>query len=488
MIVANTRGSRHAPFHRTRPVAWFVLFLLSSLPVSAQGLFGIDPPEVYPGENIVTIRLMSGVREVRCVPVSTTSNIRIEGVGGAPGCPTQHDLRIFIGDPGADVRLHITVIDCNNRRYVDTSVSLNTKWSVNKIRYGTVEQGVEICREFWISSEERDTWLDSVTVGDPNVRIVLPTTLPVRIRKGAIYRYQVCFMGAEQGEFDFPVITWMRRDHPWGGFTTYAVADTGGVRVVLPPTISAETSPSTRLPHRDTVRGSDPLPLAQRITDPTTFRSVVTPNAVIPLRGSLSIGSYDLLGLTLGYSVTDNLMVIVGGAPPLPDDWGGVRGESFSAWSAGLKGGMAVGPRWRVALGYQFAQSRYDKEESPAVDSRITVNIPYASVSHGDDDRRVSLTIGYALKRHVTPEEGAFDRNALFASLGGDVRVGREWKIAGEIVGMETLGVAPIIATARYFGQRWAIDAGIVFLGIETTSGSAPSIPLAPLVAVLIVF
>lgn len=466
-----------------------LLVLLPHPDLFAQGGLTIQPPEIYPGDNLLTLRVMAGIKDVRCQVISTTPLVKVTGVGGVEGCRVEHDLHVFVGNPGATVQLVITVIDCNNRRHVDTSISLNTKWDVTKIRYGTVEQGVEICREFWVNTRERDTWLDSVTVGDRSVRVVLPTTLPVRIRKGDIYRYQVCFKGKEKGEFDFPVTTWMRRDHPWGGYTNYAVSDTGSITVVPRPAFTTETNPDPPPRQRDTIQPPPiPPPPVKEFPDPTTFRTIVTPNGVIPSRGTLYVGSYDLLGLTAGYSISDNLMVIAGGAPPLPDDWGGTHGDAFGAWSIGIKGGTTIGSRWNVAGGVQFARSRYDRAETAGLESSITLGIPYLAASFGDDHSRLSLTTGYGFKHHSTLDKGDFDRNALFASLGGDRRVGSRWKIAAEVVGMETLGIVPIVATVRYYGETWAIDGGLAFVGIETVEGSAPSTPVLPVISIVAVF
>ncbi len=490
MIVLFTNGfPRRLSCCRPGFLLTLLLFVLHNPDLRAQAGLTIQPPELYPGENVVTLRVMAGIKEVRCQIISTTPLVKVAGVGGIEGCQVEHDLRVSVGDPGANVlKLIVTVIDCNNRRHVD-SVALEVKWNVTKIRYGTVEQGVEICREFWVYSRERDTWLDSITVGDPDVWVVLPTTLPVRIKQGDTYRYQVCFRGKEKGEYNFPVTTWMRRDYPWGGYTNYAVADTGSITVVPRPIVTAETSPDPAPRRRDTIQSQVlPPPSAVDFPDPTTFRTIATPNAIIPTQGSLYIGSYDILGLTAGYSITDNLMVIVGGAPPLPDDWGGTHGDAFGAWSVGAKVGAKLGARWNVGGGVQFAESRYDREETRGLESSITLGIPYLAASFGDDDSRLSITTGYAFKHHSTLDKGDFDRNALFASLGADARVGRRWKIAAEVVGMETLGVIPISATARYFGETWAIDAGLAFLGIETTEGSAPSTPLLPVISFVVVF
>ena len=227
----------------------------------------------------------------------------------------------------------------------------------------------------------------------------------------------------------------------------------------------------------------------ERYPDPTTFRTVAVPNAVIPPAGTVVLGSYDLLGLMGGYAFTDNIMLLAGGAPPLPDDWGGTNGSAFGAYSIGLKGNLKIADEWLVAAGAQWAASFSEKEETPEPDSRIIAPTLYGSVSYGNDDRRISLTGGYTFKRHTTlvePSTGLIDRfprEAGIISLGGDWRIGDRWKVAAEGVYMGTVGIAPIITTARWFGRTWALDFGAAWLLIETGEGEAPSIPVAPVVS-----
>lgn len=230
-------------------------------------------------------------------------------------------------------------------------------------------------------------------------------------------------------------------------------------------------------------------PVAERYSDPTTFRTMAVPNGVIPEGGTIVAGSYDLLGLMAGYAVTDNIMILAGGAPPLPDDWGGINGVMFGAYSLGLKVGTSFGDRWKIAAGFQWAQSVYDREETKELDSRITAPTPYMAVSYGDDDRRISLTAGSAAKSHRAVTDDAterieeFDRNAPIVALGGDWRIGDRWKIVAEGIYMKTVGTAPVIATARWFGRTWALDFGAAYLGISTGDGEGSSIPLAPVVS-----
>src|SRR5207247_10403902 len=115
--------------------------------------------------------------------------------------------------------------------------------------------------------------------------------------------------------------------------------------------------------------------------------SVAVPNAIIPKAGKKFIGVYDFLGLMAGYSLSDYLMILVGGALPTPDDWGGIHGEMFGAYSIGAKAGLPITERLNVAVGYQWGRSIFDQQSTETVDSKITVRLPYAAISYGYDDR-----------------------------------------------------------------------------------------------------
>ena len=228
---------------------------------------------------------------------------------------------------------------------------------------------------------------------------------------------------------------------------------------------------------------------ADRYPDPTTFRTVAVPNAVIPPEGTLVLGSYDLLGLMGGYAVTDNIMILAGGAPPLPDDWGGTSGDAFGAYSIGLKGNLRLSGKLLVAAGFQWGASFFEEESTPEDDSRIIAPTLYGALSYGDDDRRISLTGGYAFKRHTTlvdPAAGLIDefpKEAPIIALGGDWRIGDRWKLAAEGIYMKTVGTAPIITTARWFGRTWALDFGAAWLLIDTGEDEPSSIPVMPVVS-----
>lgn len=227
------------------------------------------------------------------------------------------------------------------------------------------------------------------------------------------------------------------------------------------------------------------IPEPERLwRDPTTFRTISIPNAVIPPKGSVVTGVYDLIGLMVAYAPSDNLMVIGGGAAPLPDDWKGVNEQMYGAWSLGLKGGFELLNRLDVVAGFQYGMSMYDRQETKGIESRIDAATPYGALSYGDDDCRVSITAGYAFKRHRVLESDSvireFRRDAPMIGLGADYRFASRWKVCAEALSMRTLGYIPIATTIRFFGDTWALDVGVGYLGV---GADAPEIPVAPVVS-----
>jgi WD40 repeat protein len=218
--------------------------------------------------------------------------------------------------------------------------------------------------------------------------------------------------------------------------------------------------------------------------DPTTFRTIASPNAIIPRKGRVVFGSYDILGWMAGYVPFDGVMLLAGGALPTPDDWMSTTGTAYQALGFGIKAGVEIVDRLNVAGGLIVAASSYDREETRGVtESDIMLYSPFAAISYGDDDSRYSVSAGYALKTHNILGVGEIERNALVVSVGGDYRFATRWKIAAEILTMETLGYIPIAVTARYFGHWWALDAGLAFRGITTTEGVNTSPVVLPVLS-----
>lgn len=466
----------------------FIALVATLVPGAAWGQAGasVYPPEIYSGENILTVKAPNGIKQIQVA--GATANVIISGAG-AVSCKEEQELRVTVTNADA-AQIQLIITDCRNHR-VAKMIPTGKPWNIDRVSFGVVEEGRVICQEFQVRAvgdlfgDGEPIFLDAITIAEPNASIRLPGVLPVKINPGTTYVYQVCYKAEEIGTHVFPVTTWIRRRYPVGDLVSYPVADTGFVRVV-PKRVTPDTVPP---PRPDTARFSyTPPPEEPAITDPTTFRSVAVPNAVIPKRGKLYLGVYDLLGLTAGYSLDDHLMVIAGGAIPTPDDWSGARGDIFGAYSLGVKMGIPLANDLDVAAGYQWGRSFYDRQNAPdTVRSEITVQAPYGAISYGDDDSRLSATFGYAFKHH-SKKLAEFNQNAAFIAIGGDYRIGRHWKLAGELISMESLGVMPIIATARYFTSSFAVDFGIGYVGITTGDNRPPAIPLVPVVSGVFTF
>jgi hypothetical protein len=223
-------------------------------------------------------------------------------------------------------------------------------------------------------------------------------------------------------------------------------------------------------------------------TIPVGYRKDTTITTLLKNEGSEPI---EILGVVQLGPDTTQFSVLVGGGRftlPLPDDWMGIRGKMYGAYSIGVKGGLQVIDELNVAAGYQWGRSIFDDEITPdTVESRITANALYGSVSYGDDHRRASITFGYADKTHRRIP-GVFDTTSAFVAIGGDWQFAPRWKICAEMLTMKTLGFIPVAASARWFGREWALDVGAAYVGLATDGGDAPEIPVVPVVSYVMIF
>jgi len=220
------------------------------------------------------------------------------------------------------------------------------------------------------------------------------------------------------------------------------------------------------------------------LVDPTTFRSVMLPTAVIPPVGTITTGVYDVVGLTAGYVPHKNVMIIAGGALPLPNRWFGATGYNASlsyAYSLGVKTGFVINDKLVVGGGYQIGQSSYDQDYSEPVESRIVFNAFYATAGYGDDDSRLNAYLGYGFKHHMTAYEGDFMADATIVGLAYGKRLSEHWKICGEAFFMRTMTFVPITITARYFEKNFALEVGFTVIGIPASGAAAASFPLVPM-------
>jgi len=222
------------------------------------------------------------------------------------------------------------------------------------------------------------------------------------------------------------------------------------------------------------------------LLDPTTFRGIILPTAIVPAKGTITTAIYDVVGLVAGYSITNNIMVIAGGVPPITNQWIGASEADAawnSAWSLGAKVGFAVAPDIVVGGGYQIGESYYNKNATSGLDSKITFNALWTSVGWGNDDSRLNLTLGYAIKVHNTIGEGRFNANAAIYGIGYDKRISYHWKLCGELLFMRTMTFVPLTFTARYFDAVQAFDIGFTITGIPASGSSALAWPVVPMIS-----
>lgn len=264
-------------------------------------------------------------------------------------------------------------------------------------------------------------------------------------------------------------------------------------------TEASTTNPSDSAARMETLtvnifgRGAGELPPLEpefpAFSDPTTFRSILFPNAVIPKRGSIFGGIVGGLGLQAGYSVSDNLMLTALLVPPLPSDSVTSATQFRGAYSFGVKAGFQPFPLLDLALGYQFVQATFERGalSSANYNRRLTAHLPYTAVSYGTDDMRVSLAGGYLARLQALSLED-FTAQEPGVVLGADYRFAREWKVAGEVVFSPSLGVLPIVLTARYLHPIFTIEAGAAFVGLKTANSSpfdTLPIPFLPVINIL---
>lgn len=486
-------------------------YLLCFIGLSAQikGQLNVYPPEIYPGENILRVTNPNGLKSVEVYEViedgfngaerrqldESLMRTEVEKIEN-PNCGNEIKFKVKVKTINERIGLRINAVDCKNKKY-SALVWLNEVWRIDFNRMPSVEVGTKSCMAFSIRTEQSTgVILDSISLPDQNVEYALPMPLPCPIRSKVNFQYEVCYNSDKAGVFKFPVVTWLRRKYPIDGLTSYAIADTG-LAFFYEPKLP-EKDPVLSIP--DTIKKITKTVIEEVETDPTTFRTVLIPNAYIPKAGKFYFGSYDILGLTAGYSVTDNLMIIAGALVPSPDDWQGPRGDMFSGLSVGLKYGLSFG-KFNIAAGYQFARSVFDKGiTKDSTESVINMQFGYIATSYGSTESRLSLNVGYAIKKHSTyilyfddnnDQKSMYEnynRNAAFASIGFDKRVGGNFKLCTEAIYMHTSNSLPIVFTGRYFTNDYGLDLGVAYTGITFNGSAAPKIPFAPILSLVYVW
>ncbi|MEO5931537.1 MAG: hypothetical protein ABIR47_16505 [Candidatus Kapaibacterium sp.] len=500
-----------------------MVLLLLMLPLSARAQFfgsgiTIYPDELYSGLNTVTITAPEGLASIQFTdgrgspgPLLTgreTSQYRVVTGPTFTRCATKTTFMIYVKDISRTLSLYFRVADCegNSSRL---RLSMDETWEVFREDFGTVVLGAPACHMFTVASRMGDFILDSVA--SPSKLFTIHYTAarpPLRLHNGQQYHYDVCYIGTRTGPIKMPIFTYLRRSSPAGGMGTFLVADTALINVVLPrerpiavnrppvrprpqvllappvdiiipkaiprPVVKIDTprvipkviasrarSVAVILPSPVSVStGTAPIPAPplpdEPIADPTTHRVLLMPTARSIDSGKFFVANYDLAGFLVGAGLGDRT-TLLGGVLYVPGS------TSHNLVLTG--GGRYEVYRKGIVRGAVGAQAGYSESNI----SSIILASPYAVISVGDDDRRASLAAGYSWRRH-TPKDtllGPFSQQAAVLAVGGDYRIGGNWKIVGEAYLLQDASYRPLVVTLRYFTSHLAIDGGVgVDLGI----------------------
>ena len=479
-----------------------VLFLLSLNTTFSQDQ--IYPTALYSGVNPLTISSSDGIDKIEIymagewkplVIGQRTRNYRVMTTPVFGYCAKEASFRIFVQRIDRNFEIELRVTDCDGSR-TKYSLNLENVWTLYHEDFGTVTLDDRPCHTFVVQSNGGDFIVDGVTCTSRQFEILFPfKEPPVKLRGRQTYRYSVCFTPIRTGQLKVPINVLIRRGQPTEGYTSYVVADTAYVNVILPPRdrttpdpplIVVEPPPRPRppslppdgpstppkpparvlaavpVPPEKLVEFVEPEQIPNKVhgigqpkqqvfvSDPTTFRTILTPTARTLGKGRGFIASYDVAGIVGGYGITDRLTVIGGGlyVPP------GI-GDALAV-TLGGKYELFQKNELRIAGGIQTNYSSTDESEIFSAASYLTAN-------YGSIDRAINITAGYSWRRHIPGDTSIapFTRQAPFVGIGGDHRFANRWKIASEAFVIQDSEFQPLALTLRYFGHDFAIDAGI---------------------------
>ena len=495
-----------------------LLILVVSGQLFGQGL-SIYPRVLYPGVNVITITSPDGIAQVQrrlngvwgnFLTGEETTTSRIIAGPIFSRCGATAKFMILIKSISTDVNLQLRVVDCQDNSEVAVLAMGNT-WRVSREDFGTMSLGTTLCHDFEVSARipngetGRGFLVDSIYSPSRQFTIqYIQQRPPLHISPGSTYRYRVCFTPRTTGMVAMPILVYIHRDQPAGGFSNFIVADTAYIRVspsiakpvrpvvrIRPRPIPIPRPPDTvpvpiadvdsvqlrslarRSEYRDTgrlVNHAFPVavsPPALSISDPTPFRLILGPTARPINAKEMFISNYDGAGWLLGVGVSERLSII-GGFVYVPP------AIAYTlAINAGGRYVVYSGDFLQIAGGVHANYSRTDA-------SSITLVSPFAVASLGDDDRKLSLTVGTSWRRHVPVGEEPFTRVSTVIGGGGDLRVAYHWKLVGEAYYIQGSDLQPLAATVRYFTENFAVDAG---MGVNVSGNGAGQI--APIISIM---
>lgn len=505
-----------APYH-------FLLLLLVAIWIGtaeqASAQISIYPTVFYTGLNVLTIRAPRGVMKVErrqagvwgpFVTGQESRDLRIITSPIFARCATSAQFIAQVKTISRSVSLHLRVTDCSGRTE-ELVIATEYEWRISREDFGEIEPNQIACREFHVITENRAFVVDSIVSPSPLFTIkFLQRKPPVTLPEGFTYRYQVCFKSNRPGLHKMPMLVYLRRDQPAGGFSNYIVADTAYVRViaprVLPPTPPRPIPPRPRPRPRpqprpvpvkppDTpvvrlavatpaprLQSPEPLAIAKRkdflipptslpttgpaqaVVDPAAHRLILGPTGRSIEEGEGFIANYDGAGWLAGYAPADRLTLLAG-ALYVPS----FINYSLTASAGGRYEVVRVGAV-RGAVGVQGQYSESDV-------SNIVAASPYLSLSVGDDDTRATLSAAYSWRHHTPNYEAPFDRTALIVGGGMDYRIGRNWKGVAEGYWLQDSDYFPLGVAVRWFNNRFAVDFG---LNLNIPTGQNPAATLIP--------
>ena len=443
-----------------------VFLLIGAFTASAQS-YTVYPSTLYSGENVLTIYSPRGIERVS---LTTTSNVIVRSSPGfLRDCPDSVQVRLYVSSVTSEEAAVLSIFECDGS--YDTRTIPSEDWTIRHEYTGKVEVGSDTCLPCFVESTSPRI-LDSIVVHNPSVRVEIqerPYRKGYRVVGGLPFRYNICYRPEREESVTDTNYLHFKREEPNGGFDSY---------VITKPITLQGRLPDVPVSREDTVS----VPLLPPLRDPTTFRNIVMPTAESPGRGAIFYGNYMVVGSLAGYGLTDRLSLL-GGGVFVP--------EFISKLYLGTIGGkfeFVRSGKLRGAVGAQYAFSSSE-------DSDISTFAPYVVGSFGDHDHRISIALGYGLKRHITPLE-TFDRNALTVAVGGNTTIARGWKLAAEWYGIESSGVSPLVVTARRFTNSFAFDFGLGFdlsegsdvLFKDAFSGEITKLSIAPVLSAMWVF
>lgn len=195
------------------------------------------------------------------------------------------------------------------------------------------------------------------------------------------------------------------------------------------------------------------IPPPQPQQDPTRFRTLALPTAEPLSAGTVGIGSYDGVGLLGFYAPTDDIALFAGGLLPIQ-----FAGQRSRAYGIGTRLAFRLSDRWSIASGGAIA---YTRTETRSDTTRITLAAPFLIASVQLGNVRLNGGVGYTFKEHRTLRD-RYRADVPIVAFGSDIQIAPQWKVAFDIFHAGTVASVPVAVSARYFGQRFALDGGIL--------------------------